>query len=29
MFDFQVAENVAIANELLASSLSRQRDWVG
>ena len=28
MFDFQVAENAAIANELLASPLTRQRDWV-
>ncbi len=28
MFDFQVTENVAIANELLASQLARQRDWV-
>ena len=28
MFDFQVAENVAVANELLASQLTRQRDWV-
>ena len=28
MFDFQVAENVSIANELLASQLTRQRDWV-
>jgi hypothetical protein len=28
MFDFQVAENVAIANDLLAGQLTRQRDWV-
>jgi hypothetical protein len=28
MFDFQVAEDVAIANELLASQLTRQRNWV-
>ena len=28
MFDFQVAENVAVANELLSSQLDRQRDWV-
>ncbi len=28
MFDFQVAEDVRLANELLASQLDRQRDWV-
>jgi hypothetical protein len=28
MFDFQVTEDVAIANELLASQLNRQREWV-
>jgi hypothetical protein len=28
MFDFQVAQNVAIANELLASQFSREREWV-
>jgi hypothetical protein len=28
MFDFQVAEDVAAANELLAGQLTRQRDWV-
>ena len=28
MFDFQVAEDIAIANGLLAGELTRQRDWV-
>ena len=28
MFDFQVVENVAIANDLLAGQLTRQRDSV-
>jgi hypothetical protein len=28
MFDFQVAQNVAIANELLASQFPREREWV-
>ena len=27
MFDFQVAENVAIANELLAAQFPREREW--
>jgi hypothetical protein len=27
MFDFQVAENVVIANEVLAETRNRQRDW--
>jgi hypothetical protein len=28
MFDFQVAENVAVACQTLASKLERQRDWM-
>ena len=28
MFDFQIAENVTVANDLLAGQLNRQRDWV-
>lgn len=28
MFDFQVAENAAVANEILAGSLARQRAWL-
>jgi hypothetical protein len=28
MFDFQIAEDVSIANELLARPLNRQRDWL-
>lgn len=28
MFDFQVAEDVAIANEVLAGTLSRERPWL-
>ncbi len=28
MFDFQVAENVTIANQLLASEVTREREWV-
>ncbi len=28
MFDFQVSENVALANEILSSPLNRQREWV-
>lgn len=28
MFDFQVAENVAVANEILSSRLNRQREWM-
>jgi NAD(P)H-dependent flavin oxidoreductase YrpB (nitropropane dioxygenase family) len=28
MFDFQAAENVAIANEVLAGQENRQRGWM-
>jgi NAD(P)H-dependent flavin oxidoreductase YrpB (nitropropane dioxygenase family) len=28
MFDFQVAEDAAVAREVLASNLSRQRKWM-
>jgi NAD(P)H-dependent flavin oxidoreductase YrpB (nitropropane dioxygenase family) len=28
MFDFQVAEDVAIAKEVLAGKLNRQRKWL-
>jgi len=28
MFDFQIAEDVAVANEMLAGQLNRQRDWL-
>jgi hypothetical protein len=28
MFDFQAGENVAVANEILASQQSRQREWM-
>lgn len=28
MFDFQVAEDVSVANELLSTRLSRSRDWL-
>ena len=28
MFDFQVADDVAFANEVLAGELPRQREWL-
>lgn len=28
MFDFQVAENVAVANQILSGKLDRQREWM-
>jgi hypothetical protein len=28
MFDFQVAENVAMAREILSGPLEREREWM-
>jgi hypothetical protein len=29
MFDFQIAEDVAIANEVLKATQNREREWMG